>query len=67
MASLNSELVQLAREFYFQSAETISRDPLREPIGVVVNVVTRRCDFVFEKQSALLPQEVFIPLTQLKP
>ena len=62
MASLNSELVQLAREFYFQSLETSTR----EPFGVVVNVVTRRCDFVFEERSALLPQEVLLPLSQLK-
>ena len=67
MASLNPELVQLAREFYYQYLKTGSREPFGEPTGVVVNVVTHRCDFVFEERSALLPQEVFLPLTQIKP
>ena len=66
MASLNPELIQLAREFYYQYLEAGAREPFGEPLGVVVNVVTHRCDLVFEEQSALLPQEVILPLTRLK-
>ena len=67
MASPNSEIVQLAREFYSQYLKTGPQDPLREPVGIVVNVVTHRCDFVFTERTTLLPQEVYMPLTQLKP
>ncbi len=66
MASLNSELLQLAREFYFQYLATTSQNQRQEPVGVVVNVDTRRCALVFAERSALLPQEIFISLRQFK-
>ena len=66
MAINDSNLVRLAGEFYLNYAASRSRNRFREPVGVVVNVVTHRCDLVFSEHSALLPQEVLIPLAQLK-
>ena len=67
MASLNPKLVQLAREYYLQFVDTGPRNPLREPVGVVVNGVTLRCYFAFVEYPTLLPQEVYVPLTRLEP
>ena len=66
MALNDLNLVELAGKFYLNYAASRSRNHFREPVGVVVNVETHRCDLVFSEHSALLPQEVLIPLAQLR-
>jgi hypothetical protein len=61
---ITASLLQAARAIYESYRKTHVEPQL--PLGVAINRQTQRGHLIFTGKPVLLPQECFIPLTQLE-
>jgi hypothetical protein len=65
-ALLDPSLLQSARQIYRTYYE-VHPDQVQRPIGVAIDRFTHRGQLIFTRKPVLLPQECFIPLSQIEP
>ena len=63
---LDPELIKAARHIY-QTFYEVHPEVMQRPIGVAIGRMTRRGKLVFGDKPVLLPQECFIPFSQIEP
>lgn len=63
---LDPELIKAARHIYRTFYE-VHPDVVQRPIGVAIGRLTRRGKLVFGDKPVLLPQECFVPFSQIEP
>jgi hypothetical protein len=64
-ALLDPTLLQAARHIYRNYYE-VHVEQSRRPLGVAIDRVTHRGQLVFMGKPILLPQECFVPITQIE-
>ncbi|NJO39745.1 MAG: hypothetical protein HC769_26755 [Cyanobacteria bacterium CRU_2_1] len=64
-ALLDPAILQTARQIYRTYYE-VHPDQVRRPIGVAIDRYTHRGKLIFGEKPILLPQECFIPLSQIE-
>lgn len=62
---LDPNLIQAARQIYRAYYE-VHPDQVHRPIGVAIDRVSYRGHLLFGRKPILLPQECFVPVTQLE-
>ena len=63
---LNPELIKAARHIYRTFYE-VHPDVIQRPIGVAIGRRNHRGKLVFGEKPVLLPQECFVPFSQIEP
>ena len=63
---LNPELIKAARHIYRTFYE-VHPEVVQRPIGVAIGRLTHRGKLVFGDKPVLLPQECFVPFSQIEP
>ncbi len=63
---LNPELIKAARHIYRIFYE-VHPEVVQRPIGVAIGRMNRRGKLVFGDKPVLLPQECFVPFSQIEP
>lgn len=63
---LDPKLIKAARHIYRTFYE-VHPDVVQRPIGVAIGRLTRRGKLVFGDKPVLLPQECFVPFSQIEP
>lgn len=63
---LNPELIKAARYIYRTFYE-VHPDVIQRPIGVAIGRRSHRGKLVFGEKPVLLPQECFVPFSQIEP
>ena len=63
---LDPELIKAARHIYRTFYE-VHPEVVQQPIGVAIGRLTRRGKLVFGDKPVLLPQECFVPFSQIEP
>ena len=63
---LDPELIKAARHIY-QIFYEVHPEVMQRPIGVAIGRMTRRGKLVFGDKPVLLPQECFVPFSQIEP
>ena len=63
---LDPELIKAARHIYRTFYE-VHPEVMQRPIGVAIGRLTRRGKLVFGDKPVLLPQECFVPFSQIEP
>lgn len=63
---LDPELIKAARHIYHTFYE-VHPEVVQRPIGVAIGRLTRRGKLVFGDKPVLLPQECFVPFSQIEP
>jgi hypothetical protein len=62
---LDPALLQTARQIYRTYYE-VHPEQTRRPIGIAIDRVTHRGKLIFGQKPILLPQECFVPLSQIE-
>ena len=65
-ALFDPELIKAARHIYRTFYE-VHPEVMQRPIGVAIGRVSRRGKLVFGDKPVLLPQECFVPFSQIEP
>ncbi len=63
---LNPELIRAARHIYRTFYE-VHPEIVQRPIGVAIGRLNHRGKLVFGDKPVLLPQECFVPFSQIEP
>lgn len=63
---LNPELIKAARHIYRTFYE-VHPEVMQRPIGVAIGRMNHRGKLVFGDKPVLLPQECFVPFSQIEP
>ncbi len=63
---LNPELLKAARHIYRTFYE-VHPEVMQRPIGVAIGRANHRGKLVFRDKPVLLPQECFVPFSQIEP
>ncbi|MGD1865249.1 MAG: hypothetical protein ACFB0D_11895 [Phormidesmis sp.] len=63
---LNPELIKAARHIYRTFYE-VHPEVIQRPIGVAIGRLNHRGKLVFGDKPVLLPQECFVPFSQIEP
>ncbi|MEL6939129.1 MAG: hypothetical protein AAFO84_08045 [Cyanobacteria bacterium J06598_1] len=63
---LNPELIKAARHIYRTFYE-VHPEVMQRPIGVAIGRLNLRGKLVFGDKPVLLPQECFVPFSQIEP
>ncbi|MEL6160739.1 MAG: hypothetical protein AAFQ40_08620 [Cyanobacteria bacterium J06623_5] len=63
---LNPELIKAARQIYRTFYE-VHPEVMQRPIGVAIGRFNHRGKLVFGDKPVLLPQECFVPFSQIEP
>ncbi len=63
---LDPELIKAARQIYRTFYE-VHPEVIQRPIGVAIGRLNRRGKLVFGDKPVLLPQECFVPFSQIEP
>lgn len=63
---LNPELIKSARHIYRTFYE-VHPEVIQRPIGVAIGRMNHRGKLVFGDKPVLLPQECFVPFSQIEP
>lgn len=63
---LNPELIKAARHIYRTFYE-VHPEVMQRPIGVAMGRLNHRGKLVFGDKPVLLPQECFVPFSQIEP
>lgn len=63
---LDPELIKAARQIYRTFYE-VHPEVMQRPIGVAIGRLNRRGKLVFGDKPVLLPQECFVPFSQIEP
>ena len=65
-ALLDPSLLQSARHIYRTYYE-VHPEQIQRPLGVAIDRFTHRGKLIFTGKPVLLPQECFVPITQIEP
>ena len=65
-AMLNPALLKSARQIYRTYYEVHPED-MQRPIGIAISTKTHRGKLIFGGRPVLLPNESFIPISQIEP
>ena len=63
---LNPELIKAARHIY-RTFYDVHPEVIQRPIGVAIGRMNHRGKLVFGDKPVLLPQECFVPFSQIEP
>lgn len=63
-ALLDPSLLQAARHIYRTYFE-VHPDQIQRPLGVAIDRFTHRGKLIFRNKPVLLPQECFVPISQI--
>ncbi|NEQ25687.1 MAG: hypothetical protein F6K28_42845 [Microcoleus sp. SIO2G3] len=63
-ALLDPSLLQAARQIYRTYFE-VHPDQVQRPLGVAIDRFTHRGKLIFRSKPILLPQECFVPISQI--
>ncbi len=63
-ALLDPTLLQAARYIYRTYFE-VHPDHVQRPLGVAIDLITHRGKLIFRNKPILLPQECFVPISQI--
>ncbi|WOD38481.1 hypothetical protein [Nodosilinea sp. E11] len=64
--ALNPALLKSARQIYRTYYE-VHPDDVQRPIGIAISTKTHRGKLIFGGKPVLLPNECFIPISQIEP
>jgi hypothetical protein len=62
---IDPALIRAAGQIYYTHCE-VHPEIAGQPSGVAINYVTHRGKVIFTQQPVLLPQECFVPLSQIE-
>lgn len=65
-AALNPALLKSARQIYRTYYE-VHPDDVQRPIGIAISTKTHRGKLIFGDRPVLLPNECFVPISQIEP
>jgi hypothetical protein len=65
-AALNPALLKSARQIYRTYYEVHPED-VQRPIGIAISTKTHRGKLIFGGRPVLLPNECFVPISQIEP
>ncbi|MEA5449514.1 hypothetical protein VB780_13095 [Leptolyngbya sp. CCNP1308] len=65
-AALNPALLKSARQIYRTYYEVHPED-VQRPIGIAISTKTHRGKLIFGDKPVLLPNECFVPISQIEP